>query len=95
MKLDVTNQAAEWYKDEYEITQKTELRLFVRYGGVGGLVPGFSLGISIEEPDEIYTHKMIEDLTIYIEKTDAWYFDDTDLLIEFNQDLCEPEFIYE
>lgn len=95
MKLDVTNQAAEWYKNEYEISKKTELRLFVRYGGVGGLIPGFSLGVSIEEPNEIYTQKTIDSLTIYIEAQDAWYFDDKDLLIEFNQDLLEPEFTYE
>ena len=95
MKLDVTHQAAEWYKEEYEIKKETELRLFVRYGGIGGLIPGFSLGVNIEKPDQIYAQKKVENLTIYIEEKDAWYFDDKDLLIEFNTDLSEPEFSYE
>ncbi len=95
MKLDITNLAAEWYEEEYDITKDTELRLFVRYGGVGGLIPGFSLGVNIEESDEIYAEKTIENLTIYIEEKDAWYFDDKNLLIEFNHDLSEPEFTYD
>src|SRR5699024_11966405 len=73
MNLDITEAAAEWYKDEFDISQKANLRLFVRYGGVGGLVPGFSIGINIEEPNQIYVEKTINNLTIYIEEKDAWY----------------------
>ena len=94
MNLDITEAAAEWYKDEFDLSQKANLRLFVRYGGVGGLVPGFSIGINIEEPNQIYAKKTINSLTIYIEEKDAWYFGDKDLLIEFNYNLHEPKFIY-
>lgn len=95
MKLDITEDALKWYENEYEITENTDLRLFVRYGGVGGLIPGFSLGISLEEPNDIFVKKEINKLTFYIEQEDKWYFDNHDLYIGFNQKLKEPEFIYQ
>ncbi len=95
MKLDVTDKAVEWYENEYEIIDMTQMRLFVRYGGIGGLIPGFSLGLSIETPNDIYAEKTINNMTFYIEKQDAWYFEDKDLLIDFNHDLQEPKFIYQ
>lgn len=95
MNLEITDQAIEWYKNEYEIKEDTMLRLFVRYGGVGGLIPGFSLGISLESPDEIHIKKTAGNLTFYIEEKDTWYFEDKNLYIGFNEDLHEPEFIYE
>ena len=95
MKLDITKEAVKWYENEYEITEITSLRFFVRYGGVGGLVPGFSLGISLEEPNDIYAKKEIDKLTFYIEQEDKWYFEKHDLYIDFNQELNEPEFIYQ
>lgn len=95
MKLEVSDKAVEWYENEYEITNKTEMRLFVRYGGFGGLIPGFSLGLSIESPNEVHIKKTINKITFYIEKQDAWYFEDKDLFIEFNHDLHEPEFTYQ
>ena len=95
MNLEVTDKAVKWYENEYEITEKTPMRLFVRYGGIGGLIPGFSLGLSIENPNDIHAEKTINNITFYIEEQDAWYFEDKDLLIEFNHDLHEPKFIYE
>lgn len=95
MKLEITDKAVEWYENEYEITDMTQMRLFVRYGGIGGLIPGFSLGLSIETPNDIHAEKTINNLTFYIEKQDAWYFEDKDLFIDFNHDLQEPKFIYQ
>ena len=94
IKLEITKQAADWYKQEYELTKQTYIRLFVRYGGVGGLIPGFSLGINIEEPDVVHSEKTIDDLTFFIEETDAWYFEGNNLNIIYNENKQEPEFIY-
>lgn len=95
MNLEITDNAIEWYENEYEIKEQTMLRLFVRYGGIGGLIPGFSLGISLENANDIHTKKTVGNLTFYIEEKDTWYFEDKDLLIEYSDELQEPKFIYQ
>lgn len=93
MNIQITNKAAKWYKEEFEIDQQAQLRFFVRYG-FGGLIPGFSLGISYDTPKDVYASSNVEGITFFIENKDAWYFDDKDLKIEINEQSKEPEFIY-
>ncbi|SFD78235.1 Uncharacterized protein YneR [Lentibacillus persicus] len=93
MKLNITNQAAKWYKEELNIGDQSFLRFFVRYG-FGGRIPGFSLGISNDTPEDIYASCNAEGVTFYIENKDAWYFDDQDLSITLDEQVKEPQFSY-
>lgn len=95
MKIIISEEAAEWYKKELEITKPSYVRFYVRYGGVGGNVPGFSIGISLESPIEIHTSTTINDITFFIEEQDAWYFEDKNFVITFDEKLNEPQFTYE
>ncbi|MEI3604792.1 hypothetical protein SPD48_03730 [Pseudogracilibacillus sp. SE30717A] len=95
MDIIISNEAAEWYKAEYELKNNASLRFFVRYGGIGGNVPGFSLGVNLESPMNIHTSITVNDILFYIEESDAWYFDDKDLLIKLDERLNEPQFSYE
>lgn len=93
MNFDLTVNAVKWYKREFEIKQSAQLRFFVRYG-FGGIIPGFSLGIKLDEPVETYASYQSDGINFFIENTDAWYFDDNDLTIQLNGKTEEPEFIY-
>ncbi|MFD2760314.1 HesB/YadR/YfhF family protein [Lentibacillus juripiscarius] len=93
MKLNVTAQAAKWYKEEFEPGKNAHLRLFVRYG-FGGRIPGFSLGVSSAAPDHVYASATTDGITFFIEEKDAWYFDDHSLTIQMDQQEQEPEFVY-
>lgn len=95
MKLHVTDEAAAWYKTELELTMPNQIRLYPRYGGVGGIIPGFSLGISHDEPYAIFASRQVDDLLFFIEDNDAWYFGEHNLTIQYNKEMNEPEFIYE
>ncbi len=95
MKLHVTNEAAKWYIKELDITPPSQIRLFPRYGGVGGIVPGFSLGINQDVPTTVYASIETEELLFFVEENDAWYFGEHDLTIQLDADKDEPEFIYE
>lgn len=95
MKLHITQDAANWYMDELELNTPTQIRLFPRYGGVGGIIPGFSIGINDDLPEVIYASSTVSDIQFFIEEKDAWYFDGHHLTIQFNEELHEPEFIYE
>lgn len=91
MNLSISHEAAKWYKEEFETDEGTHLRFYVRYG-FGGQVPGFSVAVSRDTPDDIYASASVEGITFFIENKDAWYFDGQDLTIQLNDQ--EPEFIY-
>lgn len=93
MELTITDNAVEWYKEEFSLDNKQiYIRLFPRYG-TGGHIPGFSIGISNDEPNETFIKRKMPPITFYIEKEDAWYFKDIHLVIEYNKKINEPEFI--
>ncbi|WP_099158202.1 HesB/YadR/YfhF family protein [Virgibacillus ndiopensis] len=92
MNIHVTDEAARWYKDELDIQQNAYVQFYVRYGGFRGLIPGFSLGVSLETPNEIHSSYEVENITFYVEAKDAWYFEEKDLNVEIDKNLNEPTF---
>lgn len=96
MEIEITNEAAKWYKDELFIEDEAYVRFFVRYGGFGGRIPGFSVGISVvDKPNNIFISTEKENVVFYIEEADAWYFDGNKLTIKLEEDEKEPKLIYE
>ncbi|GAB3796814.1 HesB/YadR/YfhF family protein [Virgibacillus kimchii] len=93
MNLDVSQEAAQWYISELELSEASYLRFFVRYG-FGGHIPGFSLGVKQDTPTDIFASASLEGVTFFIENKDAWYFEDNDLHVSFNSKMQEPEFEY-
>lgn len=94
MKLDISKEAASWYKKELDIEEPTNLRFFVRYGGFSGNVPGFSLGVAIDTPENKHASNLLDEITFFIEETDVWYFENSNLQITMDKGLSEPEFKY-
>lgn len=95
MNIHITDEATQWYEQELDIQSGDAVRFFVRYGGIDGRIAGFSLGLSVESPDNIYASVSKNGITFFIEETDAWYFDQVDLNVQFDKNLEEPQFIYE
>lgn len=95
MQLKVAEEAAQWYKEELELKDNDSLRFFVRYGGVGGLKPGLSLGIRPDTPQEPTAETTVKGIQFYIEKDDAWYFDNHSVQVIYDSDKEEPDFKYE
>ncbi|WP_059170651.1 HesB/YadR/YfhF family protein [Bacillus sp. FJAT-27445] len=94
MNLQVSNKAAQWYKDEFEASEGTHIRFFVRYGGFSQLQKGFSLGVDSEEPMDPAASTESKGLIFYIEEKDLWYFDGKNVEIDFDEKLQEPVFHY-
>lgn len=95
LQIIISDEAVEWYKEELELNEPTYVRFHVRYGGVAGNIPGFSLGLAIENPSQIHTSVEIDFITFYIEESDVWYFEDKNLVITLHEELNEPQFTYE
>ncbi|HYK73681.1 MAG TPA: HesB/YadR/YfhF family protein [Pseudoneobacillus sp.] len=94
MNIQVTNDAASWYKSEMSLKDGDNLRFFVRYGGFSTFQRGFSLGIEKEEPSEIGASTTVDGIMFYIEEKDLWYFSGHDLLVSYNAKMDETEFEY-
>ena len=90
LNLTVSTEAAKWYKEDLDIEDTAQLRFFVRYGGVGGKIPGFSLGVKLDKPKAIYASTEVENITLYIEEADAWYFENSDLAVRLDKKRNEP-----
>lgn len=92
MKIHISNEAAEWYKDELVLQNGDFVRFFARYGGISTVQQGFSLGLSNEKPEDVGVKQEVNGVTYFIEDRDLWYFDENDLYIDFNAKYLEPEF---
>ncbi|UOQ42950.1 HesB/YadR/YfhF family protein [Halobacillus salinarum] len=95
MNLTLTEQAANWYEKELDLPKDASLRFYVRYGGSGGLQPGFSLAIKRQTPENPIAEENINEVTYFVEEEDSWYFDDQSIIVELNEAWEEPEFKYE
>lgn len=92
MKMNVTKEAAKWYKEEFNLTAGDTIRFFARYGGCSNVQKGFSLGVAKDQPIDIGTTTSQEGITFFIEEKDLWYFDGKDLTVDFNEAMDEPIF---
>jgi len=95
MNIHISDEAFNWYKNEFSLKDGDYVKFFVRYGGFHSLQRGFSLGISLEKPYDIGVGTKKNGVTFYVEEKDLWYFDQHDLYVNYNRIYDEPEFHYE
>lgn len=95
MQIVISEDAFDWFLTEMEVEAGDKVRFFVRYGGSGKLQPGFSLGVTKDQPAEAAVSIEQDAVTYYIEETDLWYFDGNDLLVSVNEDLKELNYDYQ
>jgi uncharacterized protein YneR len=94
MNIRIDHDAAAWYKEELGLANGDFVRFYVRYGGFSTVQSGFSLGVSNDEPVDISVKTDKDGITFYIEEKDVWYFDNHDLIINFQLEYNEPVFKY-
>ncbi|AIY05371.1 hypothetical protein Plano_1406 [Planococcus sp. PAMC 21323] len=94
MQINISNDALDWFKKEMEVASGEAVRFFVRYGGSSKLQPGFSLGVTKDQPNEIAAKVEQDNVTYFVEQRDAWYFDGHNLDVSVNDDLHELDYSY-
>ncbi|MBM7663113.1 uncharacterized protein YneR [Bacillus mesophilus] len=94
MKLTIDDQSVSWYKHELNLNNGDYIRFYVRYGGHGTVLSGFSLGVSKDEPEDIGISATSNGITFFVEERDLWYFDGHHLDVKYNEKYLEPEFLY-
>ncbi|XKH51143.1 HesB/YadR/YfhF family protein [Chryseomicrobium palamuruense] len=94
MKIEISQQALEWFEQEMEARSGEWIQFYARYGGSSKLHEGFTLGMTKAEPDEAAVQQDENGIHFYIEERDLWYFDGHDLHVHLNEDRKEIEFDY-
>lgn len=93
LEIFVTKEAFVWFQKEMEIKHGDHIRFYARYGGSSPFHEAFSLGMNREEPNEIGTETVIENVHFYIEKDDEWFFNEHNLYVTI--DTKNDEIAYE
>lgn len=94
MQINISDDAFNWFKEEMEVTAGEAVRFFVRYGGSSKLQPGFSLGVTKDQPNEAAVQVQQDHVTYFIEQSDVWYFDGHNLQVSVNDNLKELDYSY-
>lgn len=95
MKIIVSDQALQWFKEEMEVEQGDTIRFYARYGGSSPFHEGFSLGMNREHPLTIGSETVIDNISFYIEEKDLWFFNEHNLIVEVDEKLDELKYRYE
>ncbi|WML54673.1 HesB/YadR/YfhF family protein [Neobacillus sp. PS3-12] len=94
MKIEISQQALKWFKDELEVKKGDHLRFFAKIYGNSSVQPGYALGFSIDDPIDIAVQTELDGIVFFVEETDLWFFDSHDLHVEYNEKIDEIEFNY-
>lgn len=95
MEIKLSTKAMNWFKEEMEVENGDYIRFYARYGGSSPFHEGFSLGMTREQPHEIGTETVLENVHFFVEKSDEWFFNEHNLIVDVNQANDELSYSYE
>ncbi|WP_261806176.1 HesB/YadR/YfhF family protein [Lapidilactobacillus luobeiensis] len=94
MKITIDDRSAAWFKDEFTIASGQGIHLFGKVYGKTTIHDGFSVGVELAPLTNVRDRLQQDDLVLFTENEDDWFFADHDLSIKFNADLQEPEYFF-
>lgn len=89
MNLTITDEASNWFINELKLTEGDSIKFF---GSVYGPHNGFSVTIGKVVPSRPFHITEKNGIQFFVEKSDAWFFDNDDLQITFDKKLEEPHY---
>ncbi|WP_047375247.1 HesB/YadR/YfhF family protein [Exiguobacterium sp. ZOR0005] len=86
MKINVTEEALQFFKDEMEVESGQTVRLFAKYGGSTDLTHGFSVGVITEDIDNAAVETEADGIRFVVAEQDEWLFQGQDVNVEIRGD---------
>ncbi|RKQ30514.1 HesB/YadR/YfhF family protein [Oceanobacillus halophilus] len=84
MKLTISENANNWFKNELELHQGDAVRFSGKLYGKTEVHDNFSVGLRIDQPQDVLVEQTIDGVTYFIEKFDDWFFNGYDFNIEYD-----------
>jgi Uncharacterized protein conserved in bacteria len=94
MNIKITDRALEWFKKEVELQAGFGIRFFGKIYGNTQVHDGFSVGMSVDHPENPMFEETIDGLLFFAEETDDWFFKGLEMVVDFNEDLDEPKYLF-
>lgn len=88
MEIKITNEAVNWYKKELYLAKGDGVKFFGKVYGVNG----FSIAIGKMPPSRPEVQTVVDEITFYVEKSDAWFFEGSNLVITYDEEMQEPKY---
>lgn len=94
MQLTVTPKANEWFEEEVGVNPDSGIRFFGKIYGQTEVHDGFSIAMSVEQPDQPLIKNVINGIPYFIEEADDWFFNGYDLTVDYDEEKNEPKYIF-
>ncbi|PLR94122.1 HesB/YadR/YfhF family protein [Bacillus sp. T33-2] len=82
--ITINDSAYKWFETEFHAQKPFFIRLYPQYAGFGVQNKGYSLAFSLEKPEIAAQQQEIDGITFFVESNDEWFFNDTDLEIQYS-----------
>lgn len=94
MKITVSDRAAEWFKKEVGLVSGDQVKFYGQFYGKSKVQEVYSLGFSIEEAIDPFMSAEVDGMKFYVEVGDEWFFNEHDVLVDYNPESDELEYEY-
>lgn len=95
MKIDVSKEAIQWFKEEVGLEDGSAIRFYSQIYGTSPIQEGYALAFTIDNSlRDVAVQTVLDDITFYIEEADLWFFNGHDLSVEYNEVNDELEYKY-
>jgi len=94
MELTITPEALEWFKREIDLEAGMGIKFFGKVYGSTQVHDGFSIGMSVDRPENPLIEKELEGILFFAEKADDWFFKGYNLTVDYDEGLDEPKYIF-
>lgn len=92
MKLTIKPSALAWFKREIEIGPDQGIKFYGKVYGKTQVHDGFSVGMSVDVPEQPLVQEQQADQLFFIEQADEWFFKGYDLVVDYDEKLDEPKY---
>ncbi|MDM5154875.1 HesB/YadR/YfhF family protein [Bacillus sp. DX1.1] len=94
MRITIESAAVKWLKEELTLKSGDSVRFVVRYGGNSTIQSGYSVGLALEQPEDVAAFIEKDGILFFVDSDDIWYFQEYDLGVGYNTTIDEIEFNY-
>ncbi|GGI64509.1 HesB/YadR/YfhF family protein [Enterococcus alcedinis] len=94
MKVTVTPEVLEWFKKEIVIDSHQGIRFFGKVYGSTQVHEGFSVGMSVDQPERPLYQTTIDGVLFFVEESDDWFFQGYNMQVNYNEQLKEPAYSF-
>jgi|SRR5690625_3730570 len=95
MKIEISEKALQWFKDEVGLEEGDKVRFFTQIYGSSPIQENYALAFTIDnDTSDAVVSTVSDGITFFINETDLWFFKEYDLYVEYNEVLDEVKYEY-